>query len=106
MEEDICGAASDDEMEIENETLDDSEDSEDSCSSSIHDASTIVKKRRSKSGVGGYEETVKPTAIEEYNKYMSGVDRLDQFLSYYNFNHRTNKWWRKAFFCLLDIAIL
>ncbi len=71
----------------------------------IHDASTIVKKRRSKSGVGGYEETVKPTAIEEYNKYMSGVDRLDQFLSYYNFNHRTNKWWQKAFFCLLDIAI-
>ncbi len=45
----------------------------------IHDASTIVKKRRSKSGVGGYEETVKSTAIEEYNKYMSGVDRLDQF---------------------------
>ena len=47
----------------------------------------------------------KPTAIEEYNKYMSGVDRLDQFLSYYNFNRRTNKWWRKAFFCLLDVAI-
>ncbi len=71
----------------------------------IHDDSTIVKKRRSKSGVGGYEETVKPTAIEEYNKYMSGVDRLDQFLLYYNFNRRSNKWWRNAFFCLLDIAI-
>ncbi len=28
----------------------------------IHDASTVVKKRRSKSGVGGYEETVKPAA--------------------------------------------
>ncbi len=71
----------------------------------IHDAFTIVKKRRSKSGVGGYEETVKPTAIEEYNKYMSGVDRLDQILSYYSFNRRTNKWWRKGFFCLLDIGI-
>ncbi len=71
----------------------------------IHDNSTIVKRRRSKSGVGGHEETVKPTAIEEYNKYMSGVDKLDQMLSYYNFNRRTNKWWRKAFFCLLDIAI-
>ncbi len=71
MEEDICGAASDDEMEIENEALNDREDSEDSCSSSIHDASTIVKKRRSNSGVGDYEETVKPTAIKEYNKYMS-----------------------------------
>ncbi len=71
----------------------------------IHDASIIVKKRRSKSGVGGYEETVKPTTIEQYNKYMSGVDGRDQFLSYYNFNCRTNKLWRKAFFCLLDIAI-
>ncbi len=36
---------------------------------------------------------------------MFGVDKLDQMLSYYNFNRRTNKWWRKAFFCLLDIAI-
>ncbi len=48
---------------------------------------------------------LKPTAIEEYNKCISGVDRLDQFLSYYNFNRRTNKWWRKAFFCLLDNGI-
>ncbi len=28
----------------------------------IHDNSTIVKRRRSKSGVGDHEETVKPTA--------------------------------------------
>ncbi len=41
MEEDICGTASDDEMEIENETLDDSKDSEDSCSSSASSGSNI-----------------------------------------------------------------
>ncbi len=36
----------------------------------IHDDSTIVKKRRSKSGVGGYEETVKPTAIRMQQVYV------------------------------------
>jgi len=50
-----------------------------------------MKRRRSKSRVGGYKEVVKPKAIEEYNKYVSNVDRLDQHLSYYNFNRRTKK---------------
>ena len=40
----------------------------------------------------------------EYNKYMGGVDRADQFLSYYI--HRTVKWWRRAFFFLLDMAVV
>ncbi len=40
----------------------------------------------------------KPQAVVEYNKYMSGVDRADQLLSYYGFGHRTVRWWRRAFF--------
>ena len=45
----------------------------------------------------------KPTAIEEYNKYMSGVDRLDQFLSYYSFNRRgrTSGGEKLSFVCLM-----
>ncbi len=35
----------------------------------VHDNSTIVKRRRSKSGVGGHE-TVKPTAIEEQQVHV------------------------------------
>lgn len=37
---------------------------------------------------------------------MGGVDKQDQFLSYYGFGRRTFKWWRKAFFHLLDTAIV
>ncbi len=37
---------------------------------------------------------------------MGGVDKSDQLLSYYGFSHRTVKWWRQAFFHLLDMAIV
>lgn len=48
----------------------------------------------------------KPEAIVEYNKYMGGVDRGDQLLTYYGYPHRTAKWWRRAFFYLFDAAIV
>ena len=41
----------------------------------------------------------------EYNRFKGGVDKLDQYLSYYNFNRWTRKWWRKTFLCLFDISI-
>ena len=44
--------------------------------------------------------------VEEYNQYMGGVDKTDQLLSYYGFPHRTVKWWRRAFFHLLDMAVV
>ncbi len=49
---------------------------------------------------------MKPEAIVQYNKYMGGVDRADQLLSYYGFGHRTVQWWRRAFFFLLDMAVV
>ena len=58
-----------------------------------------MKRRRTSFVVGGYEEIVKPQAIEQCNKYMGGVDKLDQYLRH------TKKWWRKAFLSLLDISI-
>ena len=72
----------------------------------LHDDSLISKRRRTSSVPGGFEEILKPKAVEQYNKYMGGVDKLDQFLAYYGFSRRTFKWWRKAFFSLLDIAII
>ena len=56
---------------------------------SLHDDTTIMKRWRTSSVVGVYEEIVKPQAIERYNKYMAGVDKLEQYLSYYNFNRCT-----------------
>ena len=44
--------------------------------------------------------------IEQYNTYMGGVDKADQLLSYYGFNHRAIKWWKRTLFHLLDLAIV
>ena len=42
----------------------------------------------------------------EESVQMVGVDLYDQLASYYSFEHRTVKWWRRAFFHLLDTAII
>ena len=44
--------------------------------------------------------------VEQYNTYMGGVEKSDQLLSYYGYCHRTVKWWRRAFFHLVDNAIM
>ena len=54
---------------------------------------------------GGWEEMRKPEMVEEYNRYMGGVDNSNQLLSYYGFSHRTVKWWHHAFFYLLDLSV-
>lgn len=74
--------------------------------STIHGDNTVSVERRSRQAEGGREVVEKPEAITEYNKYMGGVDRGDQLLSYYGFPHRTVKWWRRAFFFLIDAAIV
>ena len=60
--------------------------------STIHGDKTVEVERRSRRAVGGCEVVEKPEAVTEYNKYMGGVDRGDQLLSYYGFPHRTIKW--------------
>lgn len=72
----------------------------------IHDNTTVDVERRSRLAEGGRETVEKPLAVVEYNKYMGGVDRADQLLCYYGFGHRTVRWWRRAFFFLLDMAVV
>lgn len=48
-----------------------------------------------------------PTAIRDYNLFMSGVDLADQQLSYYSLTQRcTIKWRKKVFWRIIDIAII
>ena len=44
--------------------------------------------------------------IEEYNKYMGGVDRADQLLTYYGYPHFSKKWWKRVCFHLLDTTYI
>jgi hypothetical protein len=69
--------------------------------STIHDA-TIVntgrKDRKTKM------EIKKPYAIVQYNKFMKGVDRADQYLSYYSGLRKSVKLSKKVVLYLLNCA--
>lgn len=48
-----------------------------------------------------------PTCVVDYNSFMGRVDLTDQYLSYYTLTSRkTVKWWKKVFWCLIDMSIL
>ena len=73
--------------------------------STFHDSSTSTIQRRS-CHTQGIDSVHKPIVIQDYNKYMGKVNQSDQMLLYYGFSNRTIKWWRRAFFHLLDLSIV
>ena len=46
----------------------------------------------------------KPTMIIEYKAYMGGVNKWDQYLSYYSLGRKSIKWWKKVFFRLFEMC--
>ena len=68
--------------------------------STIHDSSMVSSQRRSRFADGGHEAVQKAQCVVEYNSHMGGVDLSDQLVTYYNFVHRTVKWWRRVSFIL------
>lgn len=48
----------------------------------------------------------KPTCIVDYNNYMGAVDQSDMVLSSIECVRKTDKWYKKVFFHLLDLAVL
>ena len=49
-------------------------------------------------------QVVVPASLADYEKYMKGVDLLDQMVGYYGFQHRSKKWWRRVFFFFLAVS--
>nr|XP_039263556.1 piggyBac transposable element-derived protein 4-like [Styela clava] len=47
----------------------------------------------------------KPLLIENYNRYLGGVDLSDQYTSYYNCSRKSVPWWKKTFFWLLENCV-
>ncbi len=67
--------------------------------STIHTAEcTVVKNKRG-------DLVVKPKLIVDYIHYMGGVDLTDQLQQYYSIFRKTNKYWRKLFFYLLNMLL-
>ena len=48
----------------------------------------------------------KPLVVTEYNKFMLGVDRLDQRMAYFMFERKSIKWWRKGFFWMIEVVVV
>ena len=46
-----------------------------------------------------------PKVIEDYQKYMGGVDLCDQNVSYYMASLKSKKWWRRLFFYFMQVSI-
>ena len=49
--------------------------------STKHDMSMATLRRRVRGG--GFEEVEKPVAVADYNRWMGGVDHVDQMINYY-----------------------
>ena len=63
-----------------------------------------LTRRQRERGEQATGNVVKPKLVHEYNQNMNGVDHLDQMLSYYAFNRKTVKWWKRAATHLLHMA--
>ena len=50
-------------------------------------------------------EIQKPYAVVQFNKFLKGADRADQYLSYYSVLRKTVKWLKKVVLYLLNCAL-
>ena len=48
----------------------------------------------------------KQTTLLDYNKYKNSEDRLDQMFSYYSFERKMIKWWKKLFLRFYDLVVV
>ncbi|XP_060855513.1 piggyBac transposable element-derived protein 3-like [Metopolophium dirhodum] len=52
----------------------------------------------------GTKKNIKcPTIVNDYNKYMGGVDKADQLRALYNVYRKSKKWWHRLFWGVIDI---
>jgi len=61
--------------------------------STIHDTTIVNKGRKDRKT---NMEIKKPYAVGQYNKFVKGVDRADQYLSFYSVLRKTVKWSKKS----------
>jgi len=70
--------------------------------STIHEATIVNTGRKDrKTNI----EIKKPYAVVQYNKYMNGTDRGDQYLSFYSVLRKTVKWSKKVALYVLNCAL-
>jgi hypothetical protein len=72
----------------------------------VSNADTATLATISRQSAGEKKVIVAPQCVQEYNKYMQGVDRLDQLRSRFSIadGHSFKKWYLKLAMAFIDIA--
>ena len=69
--------------------------------SMIHSATVVNTGRRDRKT----DKEIKKPYVVQYNKFMKGIDRADQYLSFYSFLKKTVKWSKKVALYLLNCVL-
>ena len=48
----------------------------------------------------------RPVPVEMYNRFMGGVDKSDQYLSYHNILRKTVRYWKTLFYHIIDVCVV
>lgn len=51
-------------------------------------------------------DVTRPFAIQEYNKFMGGVDMMDRMIAHYPHGFKNKKWYLRVYFHMLNMAIV
>ena len=70
-----------------------------------HGEEYVERRVKCKEGVT-HIQILCPGVIQEYNKYMGGVDKSDQYMAYHNVLRRTVRFWKTSFYRPIDIALV
>ena len=66
---------------------------------------TAQRRIKDTTGVSIVADVPQPSPIKEYNKYMGGVDKSDQYIQYHRVLRQTKKYWKTMFFHTIEIAV-
>ncbi|KAG5900222.1 hypothetical protein JTB14_008104 [Gonioctena quinquepunctata] len=72
--------------------------------SNFHGTETVKIKRKLKDGTITYVNG--PEVVEDYNKFMGGVDYHDQLRQCYSIDRRSKKWWHRIFWGCIEITFV
>ena len=73
--------------------------------STKHNANVTTINRRIWGKHRETEGIKKPICINDYNAHISGVNQVDQMISYYPCTQKFLKWTKKVFYYLMEISV-
>lgn len=72
--------------------------------SNCHAVTTCTILKKSKTGEKLLIDCLE--TISFYRQKMGGVDRADQFVCLYDYDRKSNKWWKKFFYTCLNMCAI